>query len=292
MKDILLIGATGQLGGSLLAGAAADRIHSPNRDELDIRDAESVLRCIDTYQPRIIINTAAFHNVPLCEEQAGQAMEVNCVAVYRLARLCAERNIRLVTFSTDYVFDGRQRMPYVETDMPAPLQIYGISRLAGEHAALSAAPRHAYVVRTCGLYGERGAVSKGGNFVDKRVADSKQTDKLDMSSDQTVIPTYTADLAEAVIALIDCEAAEPGIYHLVNQGECTWAEFTAAIYEACGLATVVNPVDRGGLSGGMRRPSYSVIANTRAAALGIELPHWRDALKRYLSRKGFRTTTD
>ncbi|NMG67885.1 dTDP-4-dehydrorhamnose reductase [Azoarcus indigens] len=292
MKDILLIGATGQLGGSLLAGAAADRIHAPNREVLDITDAESVLRCIDIYQPRIIINTAAFHNVPQCEEQADQAMKVNCVAVYRLARLCAERNIRLVTFSTDYVFDGGQRTPYVETDMPAPLQIYGISRLAGEHAALAAAPRHAYVVRTCGLYGEQGAVSKGGNFVDKRVADARQTDKLDMSSDQTVIPTYTADLAEAVIALINCEGAEPGVYHLVNQGECTWAEFTAAIYEACGLATVVNPVDRGGLSGGMRRPSYSVIANTRAAALGIELPHWRDALKRYLSRKGFRTTTD
>ena len=113
MKDILLIGATGQLGGSLLAGAAADRIYAPNRDLLDVTDAESVLRCIDIYQPRIIINTAAFHNVPQCEEQADQAMKVNCVAVYRLARLCAERNIRLVTFSTDYVFDGGQRTPYV-----------------------------------------------------------------------------------------------------------------------------------------------------------------------------------
>lgn len=292
MKDILLIGATGQLGGSLLASAASGRIHAPSRSELDINDDASVLRCIETYQPQIVINTAAFHNVPLCEEEPARAMDVNCLAVYRLARLCAKKDIRLVTFSTDYVFNGERRTPYVETDLPAPLQMYGISRLAGEHAAISAAPHNAYVVRTCGLYGEQGAASKGGNFVDKRVADAKHASTLDMSSDQTVIPTYTADLAEAVVSLIDCGDAQPGIYHLVNEGECTWAEFTAAIFEECGLTTVVNPVDRGGLSGSMRRPRYSVLANKRAAALGVELPHWRDALRRYLSRKGWRTTTD
>lgn len=292
MRDILLIGATGQLGGSLLSGAARARIVAPQRVELDINDTASVLRCIETYHPRIVINTAAFHNVPVCEEQPERALEVNCLAVYRLAGLCAERDIRLATFSTDYVFDGGQRTPYGEVDLPAPLQMYGISRLAGEHAALSAASRHAYVIRTCGLYGEQGAASKGGNFVDKRLADARQASRLDMSSDQTVSPTYTADLAEAVVSLIDRADAEPGIYHLTNQGECTWAEFTAAIYEECGLPTLVNPVDRGGLSGTMRRPRYSVLGNERAAALGIELPHWRDALRRYLSRKGLRKTLD
>jgi dTDP-4-dehydrorhamnose reductase len=292
MKDILLIGATGQLGGSLLSGEAASRVHAPSRTELDVADAASVRHCIETYQPRIVINTAAFHNVPVCENQAGRALEVNCVAVYRLAAICAEKNIRLVSFSTDYVFDGGQSHPYLEADLPAPIQMYGISRAAGEYAALAAAPRHAYVIRTCGLYGEQGAASKGGNFVDKRLADAQQSSSLDMSCDQTVCPTYTADLAQAVMRLVDHPDAEPGIYHLVNQGACTWAEFTAAIYEECGLTTQVNPVDRGGLTGSMRRPRYSVLANTRAAALGIKLPHWRDALKRYLYRKGLRTTTN
>lgn len=292
MRDILLIGASGQLGGSLLSGEGASRIHAPLHTELDITDVASVRHCIETYQPRILINTAAFHNVPVCEEQAGRALEVNCVAVYRLAAICAEKNIRLVSFSTDYVFDGVQSHPYVEADLPAPIQMYGLSRVAGEHAALAAAPRHAYVIRTCGLYGEQGAASKGGNFVDKRLADAQQNSSLDMSNDQVVCPTYTADLAQAVIRLIDHPDAKPGIYHLVNQGACTWAEFTSAIYEECGLSTQVNPVDRGGLTGSMRRPHYSVLANTRAASLGIELPHWRDALKRYLHRKGLRTTTD
>lgn len=292
MKDILLIGATGQLGGSLLSCAKSARIIAPTREELDIRDTTTVLRCIETYHPRVVINTAAFHNVPLCEEQPDSAMEINCLAVYHLARVCAQRDIRLITFSTDYVFDGTQRIPYTETTLPAPLQMYGITRLAGEHAALAAAPHHAYVIRTCGLYGEQGATSKGGNFVDKRLADAQQTNILDMSNDQTVCPTYTEDLAKAVLCLIEHPNAEPGIYHLVNQGECTWAMFTTAIFETCGLTTIVNPVDRGGISGTMRRPRYSVLANKRAAALGIELPHWRDALERYLNRKGLRITSD
>jgi dTDP-4-dehydrorhamnose reductase len=292
MKDILLIGASGQIGGSLLSGEWATRIHAPSRAELDVADEASVRRCIETYNPKIVINTAAFHNVTACEQEAGRALEVNCVAVYRLAAICAVKDIRLVTFSTDYVFDGGQSHPYVETDIQAPIQMYGVSRVAGEHAALAAGPHHAYVIRTCGLYGEQGAASKGGNFVDKRLADAKQNSSLDMSSDQVVCPTYTSDLAQAVIRLMEHPDSEPGTYHLVNQGSCTWAEFTATIYEECGLSTKVNPVDRGGVTGSMRRPSYSVLANTRAAALGIELPHWRDALKRYLHRKGLRTTND
>ena len=286
MKDILLIGATGQLGGSLLSGESASRVYAPSRAELDISDTVSVRRCIENYSPKIVINTAAFHNVPVCEVEANRALEINCVAVYRLATICAEKDIRLISFSTDYVFDGEQCRPYAETDVPMPLQMYGVSRAAGEHAALAAAPFHSYIIRTCGLYGEQGAVSKGGNFVDKRLADALHMGVMDMSSDQTVCPTYTVDLAQAVMRLADHPNAEPGIYHLVNQGSCTWAEFTAAIFEECGLSTKVNPVDRGGRTGSMRRPRYSVLANTRASALGIELPHWRNALKRYLHRKG------
>lgn len=291
MSDILLIGRSGQLGGSLLKRALNGRIVAPFRDELDIEDMTSVLRCVELYRPRIVINTAAFHNVPVCEEQADRAMAVNCHAVYRLARACADQDIRLVTFSTDYVFDGKQRTPYAETDKPGPIQMYGISRLAGEHAALAAAPLHAYVIRTCGLYGEQGAATKGGNFVDKRHADACELRQLDMACEQTVTPTNTDDLADAILTLLDHPNAFPGIYHLVNQGECTWADFTAMIYSLCGLATKVNPVDRGGLSGAMRRPLYSVLANKRASALGIELPHWQNALERYLGCKGWLKTT-
>ena len=203
MKDILLIGASGQLGKSLLKTHISSRISAPSRDELDICDRASILRCFDQYQPRVVINTAAFHNVALCETEPLRAMNINCFAVYQLAALCSARGIRLITFSTDYVFSGTQRFPYLETDPPAALQIYGISRVAGEQAAIAAAPTFAYVVRTCGLYGPEGARSKGGNFVDQRLNDATHKMQLDVSCDQTVIPTYTVDLADALVALFN-----------------------------------------------------------------------------------------
>ena len=283
--NILLIGKTGQLGGSILARQTSHRIYAPDRSELDIESKESCARAIAKFRPDVVINTAAFHNVPQCEVEPLRAFAVNCQAVRDLAAACKKMDVRLVTFSTDYVFDGEQRTPYREDDRSGPLQMYGISRLAGELAALATAPQLAVVIRTCGLYGLSGATSKGGNFVDKRIADAQTTSELEMGCDQVVSPTYTGDLAQAVLKLIEHPQLAPGIYHLVNEGECTWFEFTRAIYEIMGMEVKVRPVDRGGMSGEMRRPLYSALANTRAKTLGITLPHWRDALKRYLAEK-------
>ncbi len=282
---ILLIGRTGQLGGDLLRNNASHEIVAPERHEVDISDISSVERAFQKTKPDAVINTAAFHNVPLCEEDSGQAFRINCVAVRDLARLCRRANTVLVTFSSDYVFGGDRRSPYREDDRPAPLQVYGITRLAGEYAALSEAPDHAFVIRTCGLYGMSGAQSKGGNFVDKRIADARTQAVIEIGADQTVSPTSTEDLSRAVFRLTEHPLRKPGIYHLVNEGECTWYDFTRAIYEIMGTTIDLRPVDRNCRSGEMRRPCYSALANTKAKTLGITLPHWRDALKRYLEAK-------
>lgn len=282
---ILLIGRTGQLGGSILADPRGHEIHAPGRDELDLESRDSCERVIADLRPDVVINTAAFHNVPECEVEPLRAFAVNCRAVRDLAAACKAMDARLITFSSDYVFGGEKRTPYGEDDCPGPLQMYGISRLSGELAALATAPDYALVVRTCGLYGMSGATSKGGNFVDKRIADARAGGPLQMACDQTVAPTYTDDLAAAVLQLIEHPQAGPGIYHLVNEGECTWFEFTRAIYDLMGMPVDLQPVDRGGMSGGMRRPLYSVLANTRGRTLGITLPHWKDALSRYLHGK-------
>lgn len=282
---ILLIGATGQLGSELIANNPGHHIIAPARTELDVTRRDAIAAAVRDAQADWVINTAAFHNVPLCEDEPEQAFRVNCVAVRNLAQACQAHNSRFVTFSTDYVFDGGKRTPFGESDCPAPLQIYGISKLAGEAAALAVAPDHVIVVRTCGLYGRSGSSSKGGNFVDNRVADGQRTTTIDISCDQTVCPTLTHDLSKAVFALITNSGSGPGIYHLVNEGECTWFEFTKTIYEYAGIKTQVCPVDRAGRTGMMRRPLYSVLANTRARALGITLPPWQDALKRYLQAK-------
>ncbi len=282
---ILLIGRTGQLGSSILAERTNHTIIAPARSELDIESMASCERAIDGSCPDVVINTAAFHNVPQCEIEPLKAFDVNCIAIRNLAAICAKRNVRLITFSTDYVFGGEKRTPYREDDRTGPLQIYGISRLAGEFSALAMAPDHATIIRTCGLYGLSGANSKGGNFVDKRIADAKTIKKLEMGSDQVVSPTHAGDLAKAVLQMIEHPQLTPGIYHLVNEGECTWFEFTRAIYELMELDTSVTPVDRGGRSGEMRRPRYSALANVKVRELGIVMPHWRNALERYLDDK-------
>jgi len=282
----LLIGATGQLGGDLLRNNAKHEVFAPTRGELDLAQPQKVAEVVRRQRPDVIINCAAFHNVPLCEEQPEQAFFMNCVAVRNLAALSVEIDAWLVTFSSDYVFGGdNKRTPYVEDDKPAPLQIYGITRLAGEHAALAVAPQHAVVIRTCGLYGRSGARSKGGNFVDGRAADVKAGRRIEMASEQIVAPTSTDDLSRAVLDLIEHPRLAPGLYHLVNEGECSWYELTRAIVEILGAATEVIPVDRGGRTGSMRRPLYSVLANTRARALGITLRPWREALRSYLESK-------
>lgn len=283
---LLLIGATGQLGGDLLRNNREHEIHAPGRDILDLARPDETAAIVRQYRPGIIINCAAFHNVPLCEKQPEQAFRINCVAVRNLAALAAELGAWFITFSSDYVFGGDDRRePYRESDPPAPVQIYGITRLAGEHAALAAAPQHAVVIRTCGLYGRSGARSKGGNFVDGRVADARAGRRIEMTSEQIVAPTSTDDLSHAVLALIRHPRLAPGIYHLVNEGECSWYELTRAIVETVGSNIEVVPVDRGGRTGNMRRPLYSVLANTRARRLGITMRPWREALDDYLHAK-------
>lgn len=282
---LLLIGKTGQLGSVLIGDAlkSGHEVISPSKQELDILDSTAFLDMMKKCKPDAVINTAAFHNVPVCEAEPAKAFQANCIAVGKMAKLSNSCNALFVSFSTDYVFGGDKRRPYIETDKPNPLQMYGLSKLAGEYAALSYP--NSIIIRTCGLYGIRGAASKGGNFVDNRISDSKQAARLEIGCDQTISPTYTADLSKAVLQLITHQSEARGIYHLVNEGYCTWYEFTKEIYELMGIGIELVPVDRKGLDGEMRRPLFSALKNTRAKKLGIVLPSWKEGLKQYLKKK-------
>ena len=282
---ILLIGATGQLGGDLIRNNPGHEIIAPTRDRLDLSRPAELEAIISALSPEFVINCAAFHNVPNCEADSAQAFLINCAAVRDLSAACAMAGAWLVNFSTDYVFGGERRVPWREDDLPAPLQIYGISRLAGEYAALSGASGRAVVIRTCGLYGLSGARSKGGNFVDGRVADARAGRLIRMACEQVVAPTSTDDLSRAVWSLIAHPGFAAGLYHLVNEGACSWYEFTREIVRLSGYQTQVVPVDLGGRTGALRRPLYSVLANTRARALGIFMRPWQDALKDYMRAK-------
>ena len=282
---ILLIGKTGQIGSDILRNNIHHQIYAPERESFDICSRDTFNAVIDDYRPHVVINTVSFHDVPLCEADPFSAFSVNCVAVRDLAIACNRIGSLFVTFSTDYVFDGEKQAAYQEDDKPSPLQLYGISRLAGEYAALSASSGNTIIIRTCGLYGMSGSHSSGANFVDQRIQDAKTHASLVMGGDQIVSPTYTHDLSKAVLQLIEHPQRTPGVYHLVNEGKCSWYEFTKAIFEIRGLTVKLNPMDRSGKSGEMNRPLYTALANTKARALGIVLPTWRDALERYLAER-------
>jgi dTDP-4-dehydrorhamnose reductase len=290
LGSILVTGGSGQLGSDLeLLLADRSELDVRSHAQLDVCDADALRRAFEEREPQVLINCAAFHNVEQCEREGERSFEVNAVAVKEMAELCAQHGTRLVHLSTNYVFDGARDFAYAERDVPSPESIYAISKLAGEHVALAYAPQ-ALVVRGAGLYGLHGSASKGGNFVTRMLARAQEQGTLKMVADQRLSPTFTADLAAALVEAIEAEAE--GIVHLTASESCSWHEFTVAIMELAGLDEVeVAPAVTERPPGGARRPLNGVLARPRADALGLTpLRTWHDGLEDYMSRAGLLAT--
>ncbi len=275
----LITGGGGQLAHDL-SSQLGDRARAYPHPELDITDVAALDRVFEEVQPDIVFNCAAFHNLDVCERDAATSWAVNATAVGELAR----RSPRLVHISTNYVFDGQRPEPYAEHDAPSPRSIYALSKLAGEYVARAYCER-ALVVRSAGLYGLHGSASKGGNFVQRMIARAQKQGRLDVVADQHLQPTFTADLARAILDAV--EAGADGILHLTADGACSWYEFTVAILEQANLDIVVAPTATTIPSGGVSRPLNGVLARTRADSIGLaRLRPWRDALIDYLGQTG------
>ncbi len=281
---IALIGADGQLGFDLLNLLPTEKCHPLFYPDFDVREAQKTRDILQSLAPDVVINTAAFHRVDECEDRPEEALIVNAVAVRNLALICLERNAVLVHFSTDYVFDGRKRTPYVEEDEPAPLNVYGVSKLAGEYFVRSLCQKY-FLIRTCGLYGSAGCREKGMNFVELMLHLENSGRPLRVVDDQWVTPTSTEELAARILELLGTERY--GLYHMTNEGQCTWYEFAREIFSVVGRAANLSPIDSQAYGAKARRPAYSVLENQRAKALGItDFSPWREALKNYLKKKG------
>ena len=275
----LITGGGGQLASDLEELLGEDA-HVFSHAELDIADSAALDRVFAEVAPDVVVNCAAFHNLDVCEAEPDQAWAVNVRAVRELAL----RAPRLVHLSTNYVFDGRRAEPYGEHDVPAPRSIYAITKLAGEHAALAYGPR-TLVVRAAGLYGLHGSASKGGNFVQRMLARGREQGALKMVADQTLQPTFTADLAAAILDALERDVT--GVVHLNAADACSWHEFTVAIMELAGLDVPVEAVSTTIPPGGVDRPLNGVLARPRADALGLPaLRTWREQLEDYMTRAG------
>jgi dTDP-4-dehydrorhamnose reductase len=282
---IAVIGADGQLGSDLMKFLRDDQLLPLYYPEFDITKPEKAKGTLSKIQPELVINTSAYHRVDECEDNPRESFLVNSIAVRDLALICRDFDLTLVHFSTDYVFDGTKKSPYIEEDPPNPLSVYACSKLAGEYFICNILEKF-YLVRTCGLYGIAGCWGKGTNFVDVMIALEKEGKPLTVVNDQWVTPTSTAELAPRIGELIRSERF--GLYHLTNEGQCTWFEFAQTIFALMGKKTKIFPVNTKTYGAKALRPSYSVLENKRAKDIGLSgFSHWKVALKNYLIEKGY-----
>jgi len=284
---IVLIGADGQLGTDLLKilqikhNKVIVPLYFPDFDITKPHEAEKILINI---KPEIIINTAAYNLVDEAEVNSISPFRINAIAVRDLALICRSIGSTLVHFSTDYVFNGEKKSPYIEEDPPQPISVYGVSKLAGELFIQGTLKKY-FIVRTCGLYGIAGCWGKRTNFVDTIISKERKGDKIKVVNDQWITPTSTWELAGKVEEL--CEKDLYGIYHLTNEGFCTWFEFAVEIFSQLKINPKISSIDSESLNSKARRPAYSVLENKKAKKNGITgFSNWKEALRKYLKRKG------
>ena len=277
----LLIGADGQLGSELRQTFRDHDLVPLTHADLELTDPAQVREALHKYRPGLILNTAAYHKVDECEDHPERTFAVNAIAVRDLAMGAREFGAVLVHFSTDYVFDGLHRQPYREIDPPGPASVYATSKLAGEYFVRAIHERH-FVIRCCGLYGVAGSSGKGGNFVETMLRLAGEGKEIRVVGDQVLTPTSAKELAGKVRQLVETE--QYGLYHITNNGACSWYQFAAAIFKLSGLTPALHETTAAAFGARAARPAYSVLDNANLRSLGLDdLRDWQQALEAYLA---------
>jgi len=276
MGNIIVFGASGQLGQCFKNVAEKEQIASiyfPSEDEANILDYDALKNIFETYKPIYSINCAAYTAVDKAEDEQEIALKVNKTGVENLARLCAENDSTLIHISTDFVFKGDKSTPLNEGDAAVPVNVYGQTKLEGEHVAEVLLKKY-FIVRTGWLYSEY-----GNNFVKTMLKLGAERDELKVIADQAGTPTYAIDLAGCIINIIKSESAEYGIYHYSNEGIASWYDFAKAIFEISGTQVKLIPIKTEEYITKALRPAYSVMDKSKIKkTFGMEIPYWRDSL--------------
>jgi dTDP-4-dehydrorhamnose reductase len=274
---LLVTGAAGMLGRDVMlaAGNAGHDVIGFGHTELDVSDAAAVESKLEAERPDVVINCAAWTDVDGAEKAEEAAMAANAAGAGHVAGAAAAVGASVVYISSDYVFDGSKGAPYVETDQPAPLSVYGRTKLAGEEATASANNRH-FIVRSSWLFG-----TAGRNFVETMLQLATDHGEVLVVRDQVGSPTYTWHLAHGVVRLI--EGVEFGIHHMAAAGSCSWYEFAREIFDQAKIECKVLSATTEMLGRPAPRPAYSVLASQREHTIG--LPSWQDGLSGYLAQR-------
>ncbi len=281
---IAIIGTNGRLGAALARGYGRDFVvTSFGRSQLDLAKLDQVRSVLSEIEFDLLINCAALTNVDYCESNREEAFLVNAEAPRLLAEICREKEARLIHFSTDYVFDGKQRAPYREEDKPAPLSVYGESKLGGEGRALEVSPNN-LVIRLSWVFGRDKA-----SFIDQIIQRARENDVVTAVADKFSAPTYTIDVASWLRLAVDKNAN--GILHLANNGECSWQEWAQYAVDVCRSLGIPLKAERVGAVSladmknfVAKRPVYTVLSTAKFTGLtGVQPRHWREAVAEYIS---------
>ncbi len=272
---IALTGSDGMLGSDICSVFSDVELKSFALNDFDITDLDKSVSAIKNAAPDYLIHTAAYTDVDGSELDPEKAYLINGLGARNIAIACEEIKCPIIYISTDYVFDGAKKEPYNEWDIPNPINKYGLSKLIGEQFVASLTNRF-YIVRTSWLYGKN-----GNNFVDTMIKLFSEKDEIGVVDDQTGSPTFTYDLAAK---LKDIIGRGFGIYHITNTSQCSWYEFAVEILKLKGINKKVTPITSDKFIRPAKRPCFSVLDNTMLRLEGLmELRHWKEALKDYLS---------
>ena len=275
---LLVTGAAGMLGKDLVraAEAAGHDTVALTREDADITDLAAIDAAIRERAPDIVINSAGWTDVDGAEASSEQAHRVNAEGAGNVAAAAASAGAWIVQISTDYVFDGNKRSPYVESDAPSPLSSYGSSKLAGEREVVARCPDMHTIVRTSWLFGS------GPCFPATIMRLAAERDELTVVDDQVGCPTFSGHLAEALVELIDAHALPLGVVHMAATGSCSWYEFAREVLASGGVRCEVRPGDTADLARPAPRPAYSVLA-TDWGPMVPRLPDWHEGVAEYMS---------
>jgi len=283
---ILIVGSGGRLGAALVREYQGKfDVTSFNHEQLDLANQNQTRDNLSPLEFDLLINCAAMTNVDLCEQEIEQAFAINAEGPQLLARICRDKNAKMIHFSTDYVFDGEKREPYVETDAAKPISVYGESKRTGEKLVLQTQDRH-LVLRVSWVFGP-----DRPSFIDAMIKRACEEEHIDAVADKFSTPTYTHDIAEMVSRFFDVDVPG-GILHFANNGECSWQEYAQHALDCCRASGIslktktVGPAKIADMKNWIaRRPVYSVLSTAKYAKLTSVTPRsWRDAVSDYIER--------
>jgi dTDP-4-dehydrorhamnose reductase len=269
----MILGASGLLGKALMREWREDSLVGLNSRDVDIRNSDKVRDVVESVHPDWIVLAAAFTNVDACESEPDLAFAVNRDGAINVAEAAKRSGAKLLFLSSDYVFDGTKMSPYETGDSRNPQSVYGRSKAEAEIQLQKVLPE-CCIARTSWLFGTGGKC-----FPDTILKLAASRPALDVVNDQRGCPTYSVDLARAIVTL--CRKDASGITHVTNSGECSWFEFAREVVKTAGLATEVRPVSSQQMARPAPRPAYSVLSAKSLQSYGVTMPSWQDALQRY-----------